>query len=251
MQLFAAALAITKLQCKEKTMLRRIFDRAIMYAYRKVSKRLLEDMLHPAVGLEFEAQKEAVAYIAKNMPDAVPVRTGNSDFLRYSLSKVTKSGLILEFGVASGGSISLIARTMPDKTIYGFDSFEGLPEPWYFREALPKGAYSTFGELPAVPKNVTLIKGWFEETLQDFLKEHPEDVSFVHLDADLYSATKFVLGSLESRIGPGTILAFDEYFNFHGWEKHEFRAFQEFMQNTSYSYKYIAYGTRRVAVRID
>ena len=47
--------------------------------------------------------------------------------------------LWLEFGVASGISINYISRFTNDK-VYGFDSFEGLPEKW--RDGFNKGAFN-------------------------------------------------------------------------------------------------------------
>ena len=46
------------------------------------------------------------------------------------INAAPRSGLVLEFGVASGSSITGIAGEMPHRTVYGFDSFEGLPEDW-------------------------------------------------------------------------------------------------------------------------
>lgn len=36
-------------------------------------------------------------------------------------------GNALEVGVYQGGSLSVIAKAMPHKTVYGFDTFSGLP----------------------------------------------------------------------------------------------------------------------------
>ena len=41
-----------------------------------------------------------------------------------------EDGLFLEFGVYKGTSINFISSLIPDKKIYGFDSFGGLPEEW-------------------------------------------------------------------------------------------------------------------------
>ena len=70
--------------------------------------------------------------------------------------------LWLEFGVASGNTINYISKFTNEK-VYGFDSFEGLPEKW--RDGFDKGAFNRGGYLPKVNDNVELIKGWFNETL--------------------------------------------------------------------------------------
>ena len=82
--------------------------------------------------------------------------------------------LWLEFGVASGRTINYISKFTKDK-VYGFDSFEGLPEKW--RDGFNKGAFNRNGILPEVNNNVELIKGWFDETLPNFIKNHNKKVS--------------------------------------------------------------------------
>ncbi len=144
-------------------------------------------------------------------------------------------GLVLEFGVYRGFSIRRIANAFsfdPDQHIYGFDSFVGLPEPWYDQ---PAGTFTTGGEMPWVPDNVTLIKGWFEDTLDDFLKENEGPVKLVHIDCDIYSATSYVLTALRERIVPGTVIVFDELAYYPKYEENEYKAFIEFMATNNYS----------------
>jgi len=135
--------------------------------------------------------------------------------------------LWLEFGVASGRTINYISSFTKDK-VYGFDSFEGLPETW--RDGFEKGSFNRNGELPQVNSNVELIKGWFSETLPDFIKAHNKKVSFLHLDADLYSSTKYVLNTLKDYIDKDCIVVFDELVNYPGFDGDtgELKAFYEF-----------------------
>ncbi len=118
--------------------------------------------------------------------------------------------------------------------LYGFDSFEGLPETW--RSGYDKGAFS--GELPTVPDNVELIKGWFSDSLPPFLSMHAGRISFLHVDCDLYSSTKTILDLLEPRLGAGSVIVFDEYWNYPGWQQHEYKAFYEFIEKTGKRYRY-------------
>lgn len=83
--------------------------------------------------------------------------------------------------------------------------------------------------------------GYFDKTLPLFKKDESRKIAFLHLDADLYSSTKIVLDSLKDQITKGTIIVFDEYFNYPGWEQGEFKAFQEFIKETNYQYQYIGY----------
>jgi len=156
-----------------------------------------------------------------------------SALLSHSLSLAPQEGLVLEFGVAGGESIRQIAaeRSGP---IYGFDSFEGLPEDWF--GYLRKGFFAQ--DLPKVPAHVSLIKGWFSDTLAGFLANQPGPVAFLHVDSDLYSSADYVFRALEGRIVPGTIILFDEYWNYPGWRQHEYKAFQEFIVRSGLGYRY-------------
>ena len=108
-------------------------------------------------------------------------------------------------------------------------------------------------ELPTVAKNVELIKGWFDVTLPKFLEEHNEEsIKLLHVDCDLYSSTKTVFGNLKDRIVPGTVIVFDEFFNYPGWKEGEYKAFMEFIDETGYKFEYLGYVEimEQVAVRI-
>jgi len=123
--------------------------------------------------------------------------------------------LWLEFGVASGKTINYISQ-FTDGMVYGFDSFEGLPEKW--RDGFDKGAFNRNGQLPHVNRNVELVKGWFNETLLDFIKKHDKKVSFIHMDADLYSSTKYIFDTLKNYIDENCVIVFDELLNYPGFD---------------------------------
>ena len=77
-------------------------------------------------------------------------------------------GSILEFGVYRGGTINLLADKFKNQTLYGFDSFEGLPEDWNMNDHPEKGYIEkerfALDSLPEVLNNVELIKGWFDKS---------------------------------------------------------------------------------------
>lgn len=129
-------------------------------------------------------------------------------------------GLFLEFGVWQGGSINYLARQLPYKKFYGFDSFEGLPEDWHLsdKDSRMKGHFAT--KIPHVRKNVELVKGFFDKSLPPFIDTHPGKVCFLHIDSDLYSSAKFVLDSLNHRIDVGTIIVFDEICDWSAEQKY-------------------------------
>lgn len=155
----------------------------------------------------------------------------------FKLADVSGSRLICEFGVFMGESINHIAK-MTDRTVFGFDSFEGLPEKW--QDGWKVGAFA-MPMLPKVRSNVRLIKGWFNETLPGFVKENTGDIGFLHVDSDLYSSARTIFEFLEPRLKPGAVIVFDEYFNYPGWEQGEHKALTEFLARTGYSVEYIGY----------
>ena len=75
-------------------------------------------------------------------------------------------------------------------------------------------------------------------------------MAFIHVDCDLYESTRCVLELLEDRIVPGTIIVFDEYFNYPNWQEHEFRAFQELVARRHMEYQYLGYARFQVSVKI-
>lgn len=146
--------------------------------------------------------------------------------------------LWLEFGVFSGRSINYISQFTQD-TVYGFDSFEGLPEKW--RDGFDKGMFNQNGSMPQVNMNVQLVKGWFNETLPGFIQAHNKKISFLHLDADLYSSTKYILDTLKGYLDTDCIVVFDELVNYPGFdgETGELRAWYEFITENKVDYEWI------------
>jgi predicted O-methyltransferase YrrM len=192
------------------------------------------------------ALHSSARFAVKHMMNA-PCFENRTKLLDYALTKLPPSGLVLEFGVASGSTINFIAGRIP-RQVYGFDSFQGLPEDWPGQMA--KGAFKQ-DRLPAVPSNVELVVGLFEETLPPFLSRHADPVAFIHMDCDIYSSTKTVLAALNQRIQPGCLVVFDEYFNWPGWEQGEHRAFSELVGSRGLPHSYVGYTkSQQVAVKI-
>jgi predicted O-methyltransferase YrrM len=162
-------------------------------------------------------------------------------------------GDIAEFGVGSGVSLLAFVRVndvlqkgLDDRArrrIYGFDSFEGLPKLSSFdlpssgaeggvqmKEGGYSGAaaYASLVQYLAAHRNVTLLKGWFSQTLPPFLEKN-QHVGFalVHVDCDLYESTRDCLSLVLSRVVPGGIVLFDEIFHpqFPGETKGFFEVF--------------------------
>src|SRR3569833_1483860 len=132
--------------------------------------------------------------------------------------------------------------------VFGFVSFDGLPEDW--REGFPAGHFAV-DEPPEVP-GADLVVGLFEDTLPGFLDEHPAPVAFVHVDADLYSSARTVLTHLGPRLGVGTVIVNGENFGYPGWREHEYRAWQELVAASGVRFDYEGFteGNEQVIVRI-
>ncbi len=196
--------------------------------------------------LQMRARAEAADYAQAKMPDAVIFEDGDR-LLRFCVEEAPP-GAILEFGVAGGASINVIAAAARGP-VHGFDSFEGLPENWGGHLELRR-SFSQGGRLPKVPANVTLHKGWFETTLPAWKAAHPDPVGFLHVDCDIYSSSRYVLSGLADRFQIGTVIKFDEYFNYPGWRRHEFRAWQEIVAEYGLGYDYIAVAALDGAVAV-
>ena len=199
--------------------------------------------------LQHRATEAAADYVEKHMSQIDSV-SSTLELLTMAMGKaeLDRNKLILEFGVYSGHTINHIA-SLTSQTVYGFDSFEGLPERW--RDGFRKGFFKV-AALPKVRPNVILIKGWFDKTLPEFIKDHDESIGFLHVDCDLYASTRTIFELLEPRIHPGCVIVFDEYFNYPGWEEGEYKAFQEFLKRAGLEYEYIGYNRlhEQVAVKI-
>ena len=145
--------------------------------------------------------------------------------------------LWLEFGVWEGRTINYISKHR-NGIVYGFDSFKGLPEDW--REGFLKEHFDKKGQLPKVESNVKLLVGWFDETLEPFLLENNgKKITFLHVDCDLYSASKYVLDKCTPFLCEGSVVVFDELINYDGYEEGEWKAMNEWVNENDVKYEWI------------
>ena len=201
---------------------------------------------HPYTGLKERAHRDTLDYITSAMPESLAFDTPR-ELMQYALSRVTVDGLFAEFGVNEGGTISYIAKQKPNAIIHGFDSFEGLPEDWS-GNAMYAGYFNRKGRMPKVPANVRLHRGWFNVSTPKFAAEHKGPLAFLHVDCDLYSSTSDIFNALGDRIVPGTVIMFDEYFNYPNWQAHEHKAFMEYQASSGIKFKSLGYSIQQVAV---
>lgn len=207
--------------------------------------------LEPSLDIYIEGQKICRDfYNTLKLTDGVATFTESTaqyDLLKYGFEMVEKSGLNLEFGVFKGVSIRFLGG-ISDQKFYGFDSFIGLPEDYV--AGYKEGTFDQGGRIPEAPDNVSFLKGWFEETLPGFLVENPGHVAFLHMDADLYSSTIYVLNQLKDRIQKGTVIVFDEYNFFLDPTFAEKKAFEEFVAENNIKYEIIGQTIHSVGFKI-
>jgi O-methyltransferase len=144
-------------------------------------------------------------------------------------------GAIVDCGVWNGGSTILMSVEAPSRTVWAFDSFEGMPEASEFD---PEVAHQLTGEVRGSEaklrkgierfsdeQRLRVAKGWFEDTFPTFA-DQVGTVAMLHIDADWYESVKLALETFYPRLAPGGYCAVDDY-NFWAGTKRavdEFRA---------------------------
>jgi hypothetical protein len=204
----------------------------------------------------YQETPDSLEFYRSHLVNAVPLDS-DAEVLRYASDHANKDGVFIELGVWKARTVNFIAALNPHKTIYGFDSFEGLPTDWDKGDRVfSKGLFSwPQGQpMPLMLLNVELIKGLFTDTLPVFTQTHLQDttLSFVHVDCDVYSSTIDALNILGPYMTEGTILVFDELYNYPNYQNHEWKALQEFLTNHAFEAEYLAFNPvhEQVAIRL-
>ena len=152
-------------------------------------------------------------------------------------------GDIVECGIWRGGNLFL-AKKIQDlyyknikRTFYGYDTFEGMPEPsvydgekvvQIYKNFLKKGERWTEASLDDVENSIkklflslddfNLVKGKVEDTLIN-KKNLPSKISLLRLDTDFYESTKVELEILYPLLVQKGVLIIDDYGDFIGCRK--------------------------------
>lgn len=159
-----------------------------------------------------------------------------------------QDGVWIELGVWKARSICIMSLFRNEgEVVYGFDSFEGLPETWEIGgQTHEAGKFSTDGELPVIdPKfdgKIELIKGWFDATLPEFanqLSETGKKLTLIHMDCDIYSATKTSLEILYPFMANGCIIVFDEIISYPNFRDGELKALFEAHQELGLKFEWV------------
>jgi len=145
-----------------------------------------------------------------------------ANICKFLMDSENIEGDILELGTERAGLAIIMAHFLKkigsQKKIFGCDTFEGFPyDDKYSLDVHKKGLSAGFEYEQIIKKikqygvddKIVLVKGMFEETLYQQLKEHK--FSFVFVDCNLYDSTKFGLEFAFPRMLKDAIIAFDEY----------------------------------------
>jgi hypothetical protein len=193
-----------------------------------------------AAGAGFTSAPQTAESLSIERFRAAPAYYNRIDQLRRAFELAPAEGHILEFGVFRASTLNWLARWSQDRRegrVFGFDSFEGLPEAWVMTKeggGKEQGHFAVEG-LPQVLNNVELVPGFFDATLSGWLAEQRGPIALLHNDSDLYSSTIYTLTELNDRIVPGTIIVFDELCDwsqsgkYDNWVEGEWRALREWM----------------------
>ena len=68
------------------------------------------------------------------------------------------------------------------------------------------------------------------------------------MDMDTYGATKYALNKIKPFLIKGSVILFDNFYNFPNWQQHEYKAFTEELNEKKF--KYIAFSDSPVAIEI-
>jgi O-methyltransferase len=171
-------------------------------------------------------------------------------------------GAFVETGTYTGGASAYGLRALlrndaaAVRSYWGFDSFEGMPQPtgkdgakavqWMFGRK-PEDLDSTLmeGRLEGSSINlsdyestklyllrsgypadqINLVKGWFQNTLP-VVRKNIGSIAILRLDGDFYESTKCVLENLYEQVSDGGVVIIDDYGSFEGCR----RAVDEYLE---------------------
>jgi O-methyltransferase len=180
-------------------------------------------LFKPFKWLEFFKQKEVPNTISK-------IERADKDRIRfYSLwlqleriNRLQLTGSLAELGVYKGETAKVIHHMLPDKKLYLFDSFDGLPHQVIREDCdgtvrpytvkFDQTSPELVKKYIAGNEHVDIRIGLFPETAAGL---ENETFAFVHIDADLYQSTMDALTFFYPRLKPGGAIVIHDYN--HNW----------------------------------
>jgi hypothetical protein len=183
----------------------------------RLKTRIIAQNFDPIIQDELEWYNQ-VHYDIEDSQESIDI----ANICKFLMNTENIKGDILELGTERAGLAIIMAHFLKKigskKKIFGCDTFEGFPYDDKFSLDLHKKGLSAGFEYEQIVEKIKrydvkdkiiLVKGMFEETLYEQLKE--QQFSFVFVDCNLYDSTKFGLEFAHPRMSKDAILAFDEY----------------------------------------
>lgn len=121
---------------------------------------------------------------------------------------------VAEVGVLRGGTTRFMCKTVPNRKVHAFDTFQGTPRTlvrdfeWWFQN--PTFANTSVEEVGSYLKdceNVQIHQGIFPESMGDRTVSY----CFCHIDCDLSRSVYDSLVHFHASLDPGGILLVDDY----------------------------------------
>jgi hypothetical protein len=204
----------------------------------------------------YENDVNAVKFVKKYLTAAKKLRA-DSEVIRFGSDAVTLNGAFIEIGTIVGKNSNFIAALNPFKKIYTFNFQKGLPTDWKrpdLKFSAGTFAFRNDSYNPPLLANVIAYKGNFNEILPTFKKEvlNNTPIALLYVDTMSYEPTKQAFTAFEDNIVPGTIIIFDEFYNYPNAENHEWKVLQEFLQTKKLTAKFLAFNIQheQVALKI-
>ncbi len=142
------------------------------------------------------------------------------------------TGDYLEFGLYQGKTFFQAVKAanyfkLRSMRFWGFDSFEGLPEPCDEQTATNGYTEGRFAcsvhdfeqrmrHAGMDRPRVELVAGWYKDSLTVEVQQRVPKAAVVWVDCDLYHSAKLVLEFVTPLVQEGTVLIFDDWFAFRG-----------------------------------
>jgi len=209
-----------------------------------VTAKAIADIIILAVQKPSKKTLHFARMILKVKPRFTMVKNKNLINLYHLVQEADRLNLpgdIVECGVWNGGSAAFMAVAHAEgpnprlRTLWLFDSFEGLPRPderdgeeerkAYFEE-WNKGdiekVKQVFKKMGLGLEKVKIVPGWFEQTLTT---TPVGPIALLHIDADWYSSVKMALEAFYDRVVPEGFVILDDY----GYWKGCTQALQDFL----------------------
>ena len=157
-------------------------------------------------------------------------------------AQIPRGGDIVECGVGMAITFQMLVYLNTGRTVWGFDSFEGFPEPTKedsgnrlpqkgeWREVSVGETMEMIKEVVSNVSNLRIKEGFFQDTVPHY---QGAGIALLHLDVDLYESYEVCLRHLFPKVVEGGVVVFDEY-NEANWPGAT-QAINEYFKGTPYT----------------